>query len=78
MIHRYEGKTPKIHDTAWVAGSADVIGDVELGPEASIFFQCVVRADVCHVRIGARSNIQDHCTIHVTRDTHPTIIHEET
>jgi carbonic anhydrase/acetyltransferase-like protein (isoleucine patch superfamily) len=77
MIHRYKGNTPKIHDTAWVAESADVIGDVELGPEASIFFQCVVRGDVCHVRIGARSNIQDHCTIHVTRDTHPTIIHED-
>ncbi len=77
MIHAYDGKSPKIHDTAWVASSADVIGDVELGDEASIFFQCVVRADVHHVRIGARTNIQDQCTIHVSKGTHPTIIHED-
>jgi len=60
-----------------VAASADVIGDVELGPEASVFFQCVVRGDVNYVRIGARTNIQDQCTIHVSRDTHPTVIHED-
>ena len=77
MIHSYKDKSPKIDPTAWVAGSADVIGDVELGAEASIFFQCVVRADVHYVQIGARTNIQDQCTIHVSRGTHPTIIHED-
>jgi carbonic anhydrase/acetyltransferase-like protein (isoleucine patch superfamily) len=77
MIHAYDGKTPKIDPTAWVAQSADVVGDVELGAEASIFFQCVVRADVHRVRIGARTNIQDQCTIHVSKGTHPTIIYED-
>lgn len=77
MIHSYKGKTPRIHEAAWVAASADVIGDVVLAAEASVFFQCVVRGDVNHVRIGARSNIQDQCTIHVSRATHPTIIHED-
>lgn len=77
MIREYKGKSPAIHDAAWVADNADVIGDVEIAADASVWFQSVVRGDVCPVRIGARSNIQDQCTIHVTRDTCPTIIHED-
>jgi carbonic anhydrase/acetyltransferase-like protein (isoleucine patch superfamily) len=77
MIHCYQGKTPLVHDSAWVADSADVIGDVELGADASVWFQTVIRGDVSYVRIGARTNIQDHCTIHVTRDACPTIIHDD-
>jgi len=77
MIREYKAKLPEIHPRAWVADNADVIGDVVLAEDASVWFQSVVRADVSYVRIGARSNIQDHCTIHVSRDACPTIIHEE-
>ncbi|MEE8312599.1 MAG: gamma carbonic anhydrase family protein [Candidatus Binatia bacterium] len=77
MIREYKGKRPEIHPRAWVADNADVIGDVVLAEDASVWFQSVVRGDVSYVRIGARTNIQDHCTIHVSRDACPTIIHED-
>lgn len=77
MIRRFNGILPDVHETAWVAESADVIGDVVLGEEASIFFQCVVRGDVNFIRIGARTNVQDHCTIHVSRDNCPTHIGDD-
>ena len=77
MIREYLGKTPHVHASAWIADDADVIGDVELGEDASVWFQAVIRGDVSYVRIGARTNIQDHCTIHVTRDAYPTVIHDE-
>jgi carbonic anhydrase/acetyltransferase-like protein (isoleucine patch superfamily) len=77
MIREYLGKLPRVHPSAWIADDADVIGDVELGADASVWFQTVIRGDVSYVRIGSRTNIQDHCTIHVTRDACPTIIHDE-
>jgi len=77
MIKQYLGKSPSIHSAAWIADDAMVIGDVEIGEDASIWFQTVVRGDVSHIRIGKRTNIQDHCTLHVTRDACPTIIHED-
>ena len=77
MIREYLGKTPQVDATAWIADNADVIGDVVIGADASVWFQTVIRADVSYVRIGVRTNIQDHCTIHVTRDACPTIIHDE-
>jgi len=77
MIRDYLGKRPLIHASAWVADNADVIGDVELGADSSVWFQTVIRGDVSYVRIGARTNIQDQCMIHVTRDACPTIIHDE-
>jgi carbonic anhydrase/acetyltransferase-like protein (isoleucine patch superfamily) len=77
MIREYLGKLPVLHAGAWVADNADVIGDVELGEDVSVWFQTVIRGDVSYIRIGKRSNIQDHCTIHVTRDACPTIIHDE-
>jgi carbonic anhydrase/acetyltransferase-like protein (isoleucine patch superfamily) len=49
------GKTPRIHPTAFVAPGCRIIGDVEIGPEASIWYNCVLRADVNFIRIGARS-----------------------
>jgi gamma-carbonic anhydrase len=77
MLKKYLGKAPQVHPDAWVADEAIVIGDVVIGKDASIWFQTIVRGDVAHVRIGARTNIQDHCTIHVTRDAHPTVIHDD-
>ena len=60
-----DGVSPRIAPDAWVAPTAAVIGDVELGAGASIWFHCVVRGDTNHIRIGARSNIQDNCLLHV-------------
>jgi carbonic anhydrase/acetyltransferase-like protein (isoleucine patch superfamily) len=74
MLREYGDFRPRIHGRAWVAPSADVIGDVELAEDASIWFQCVVRADVARVCIGPRSNVQDHSTIHVSRGDVPAII----
>ncbi len=51
-----------------------MIGDVEIGPETNVWFGCVIRGDVCHIRIGARTNIQDGTVVHVTREKGPTII----
>lgn len=77
------GKTPLIHPTAFIAPGAILIGDVEIGPEASIWYNCVLRGDVNKIRVGARSNIQDGSVIHVDspRPGHeggqPTIIGED-
>ena len=61
----YEGKTPRIDPTAFVAPGARLIGDIEIGPEASIWYNCVLRGDVNAIRIGARTNIQDGSVVHV-------------
>jgi Carbonic anhydrases/acetyltransferases, isoleucine patch superfamily len=54
-----------------------VIGDVEIGEDSSVWFGSVVRGDVNYIRIGARTNIQDHTIIHVNTGTHPTILEDE-
>ena len=77
MLREYLGKSPTVHSKAWVADNADVIGDVVVGRDASIWFQSVVRGDVSYIRIGERTNIQDHTMIHVTRDACPTIIADD-
>lgn len=71
IILPFQGKLPKIHPTAFVAPGAVVIGDVEIGPESSIWFGCVVRGDVNYIRIGARTNIQDGTVIHVASGLQP-------
>ena len=58
------GKTPRIHDSAFVAPGCRIIGDVEIGPDASIWYNCTVRGDVNRIVIGARTNVQDHSVIH--------------
>lgn len=60
----------KIAASAWIAPSAVVVGDVTLGEDASIWFGCVIRGDLAPVRIGAQSNVQDGCILHVGA-THP-------
>ncbi len=77
VILRYEGKAPRIAPSAWVAEGAVVAGDVELGEESSVWFGSVVRGDVNHVRVGARTNIQDQSVVHVTGGTHPTVIGDD-
>ncbi|AJK67757.1 gamma carbonic anhydrase family protein [Corynebacterium marinum] len=76
MIIEFEGKKPKIHPTAWVAPTAVIIGDVEIGPDASVFYGCVLRGDVNAIRIGARTNIQDNSVLHVDGDA-PCILGED-
>lgn len=63
-VTTFRGKTPKIDPTAWVAPGCHIIGDVEIGPGASIWYNCVLRADVNAIRVGVRSNIQDGTVIH--------------
>jgi gamma-carbonic anhydrase len=58
------GKAPRIHDSAFIAPGCRIIGDVEIGPDASIWYNCVLRADVFRIVIGARSNVQDGTVIH--------------
>jgi carbonic anhydrase/acetyltransferase-like protein (isoleucine patch superfamily) len=77
MILPYRGRWPKIHETAFVAPSADIIGDVEIGDHSSVWFQCVIRGDVNFIRIGKRTNIQDHSMLHVTRVKSPLVIGDE-
>lgn len=77
MIIPFNGFSPRIDASAYVSSSARVIGDVEIGAEASLWFNVVVRADVHHVRIGARTNLQDQVTVHVTSGRWPTILGAE-
>ena len=84
MILGFEGLTPKIKKSVFIAPSADVIGDVKIGKDSAVWFGCVVRADIHKVRIGKRTNIQDLSMIHVTHytkkdksDGNPTIIGDD-
>ncbi|MDZ4727883.1 MAG: gamma carbonic anhydrase family protein [Leptospira sp.] len=74
MIYTFQGKTPVIAPSAWVAPSADIMGDVVIGEESSIWFQCVLRGDVNYIRIGSHVNIQDMTLVHVSRNLFPVII----
>jgi carbonic anhydrase/acetyltransferase-like protein (isoleucine patch superfamily) len=74
MLRAYRGVSPRVHPTAYIDESAQVIGDVAIGEESSIWMAAVVRGDVHSIRIGRRSNIQDGTIVHVMRMTHPTAI----
>ena len=71
MLYSYKNHTPSIHPTAFIAPSAEVIGDVQIGKDTSIWFQCLIRGDVNSIRIGENCNIQDMTLIHVARDEFP-------
>ena len=77
MMRPFRDKRPQIHPTAFIEESAQIIGDVVIGEESSIWFNAVVRGDVFHIRIGARTNIQDGTVIHVANGTHATILEDE-
>ena len=77
MIRPFLDQTPRLHPTVFVADDAFVIGEVEIGEDASVWFGSVVRGDVNYIHIGARTNIQDHTIIHVNSGTHPTILEDE-
>ena len=77
MIRSFRNQEPKIHETAFIADDATVIGDVEIGDEASVWFGSILRGDVNYIRIGDRTNIQDACVIHVSSKDHPTILEDK-
>ncbi len=70
IILPFRGATPKIHEDAWIAETAVIIGDVEIGAGSSIWYGCVVRGDINSIRIGRNTNIQDGSVIHVNSDRH--------
>jgi carbonic anhydrase/acetyltransferase-like protein (isoleucine patch superfamily) len=76
-LRSYRGVSPRLGARVYIAETAAVIGDVVLGDDVSIWFSSVVRGDCCHIRVGARSNVQDNCTLHVTNTTGPLILEEE-
>jgi carbonic anhydrase/acetyltransferase-like protein (isoleucine patch superfamily) len=77
LIRAFGGKAPRLADSVWVADGAVIIGDVEIGPESSVWFGAVLRGDVNHIRVGARTNLQDYSVLHVTSGTHPTIVGDD-
>lgn len=68
LILPFGDKRPVIHPTAWIAPGAVIIGDVEIGPDSSVFYGCVLRGDVGAIRVGARTNIQDGSVLHCEHD----------
>jgi carbonic anhydrase/acetyltransferase-like protein (isoleucine patch superfamily) len=77
MIRAHRGRMPRVPGSAFVDPSAQVIGDVEIGEESSVWMCVVVRGDVNWIRIGRRSNIQDGAVVHGMLNTHPTVIGDE-
>lgn len=75
LIIPFEGKTPVIDPTAWVAPNATLIGDVRIGPGASVWFGVVMRADMDRIELGAGSNLQDNVVVHTDAGV-PTIVGE--
>src|SRR5262249_54175454 len=74
MLRPYRGVLPRVHPTAFIDDSAQVIGDVEVGEDSSVWMSVVMRGDVHWIRVGRRSNIQDGTVVHVMNRTHPTTI----
>ncbi|MDA1093049.1 MAG: gamma carbonic anhydrase family protein [Acidobacteria bacterium] len=77
MLRSHRSGSPRVASSAFVDDSAQVIGDVEIGDQSSVWMNVVIRGDVNHIRVGARTNIQDGSVIHVQRETHPTVIGDD-
>lgn len=77
MIRSFRGLQPQVPASAYVDDSAQVIGDVQMGEESSIWCNAVVRGDIHYIKIGNRTNIQDNSVIHVRSGTHPTVLEDE-
>ena len=71
-IRAIRGVMPRLHPSVFVAEGAQIMGDVEIGEDASVWYNTVIRGDVNSIRIGSRTNIQDLTMIHVEKGTHPT------
>jgi carbonic anhydrase/acetyltransferase-like protein (isoleucine patch superfamily) len=77
MLKPFNNITPNVHETAYIADDAIIIGDVEIGENASVWFGSILRGDVNFIRIGAGTNIQDGTVIHVSSKTHSTILEND-
>jgi carbonic anhydrase/acetyltransferase-like protein (isoleucine patch superfamily) len=77
MLYQFINKQPQVGPSNFIAPSADIIGDVVLGEESSVWFNVTIRGDVNYIRIGRRSNVQDNSCIHVMNTDGPTIIGDE-
>jgi carbonic anhydrase/acetyltransferase-like protein (isoleucine patch superfamily) len=74
VLRPYRGTAPRVHPTAFIDDSAQVIGDVDIGEESSVWMCTVLRGDVHAIRIGRRTNIQDGAIVHVMSGSHPVTI----
>ncbi len=77
MIKSYQDKTPVLGKSVFVAEGAWLIGDLVIGEDSGVWYQCVVRADVHSIRIGARTNIQDATVIHAVSGKFPTLVGDD-
>lgn len=77
MIRQFRGVHPQIHPSAFIADSAQIIGDVHVGEQASVWFGTVARGDMYYIRIGDRTNVQDNCVLHTRIGELPTILEDE-
>ena len=77
MLRTFRGILPTVDPSAYVDESAQVIGDVHIGPESSVWMNVVIRGDVNAIRIGARTNVQDGSVLHGQTGTHPVSIGDE-
>ncbi|HYR54971.1 MAG TPA: gamma carbonic anhydrase family protein [Myxococcaceae bacterium] len=76
-VRSFRGIAPVVHPSCFIESSAQLIGDVQLGEQSSVWFNSVLRGDVQKIRVGRRSNIQDLCMLHVVRDRWATQIGDE-
>jgi carbonic anhydrase/acetyltransferase-like protein (isoleucine patch superfamily) len=77
MIRRFREREPQIHESAFIDESAQVIGDVHIGEQSSVWCNAVLRGDMYYIRIGNRSNIQDNSVVHTRTGEFPTILEDE-
>jgi carbonic anhydrase/acetyltransferase-like protein (isoleucine patch superfamily) len=76
-VRSFAGKSPRFGCRVFVASTAVIVGDVDLGDDASVWYGAVLRADLQEIRIGARSNIQDNAVVHVDEPDFPTLVGED-
>jgi carbonic anhydrase/acetyltransferase-like protein (isoleucine patch superfamily) len=74
VLRPFRGVAPRVHPTAYIDDSAQVIGDVDIGEESSVWMCAVLRGDVHSIRVGRRTNVQDGAIVHVMSGSHPTTI----
>lgn len=73
-LYTVDGKLPKLGARVFLAPSAELAGEIEVGDDASFWFHTAARGDVNWIRIGSRTNVQDGAVLHVTHETHPLVI----
>jgi gamma-carbonic anhydrase len=74
LIRPFDDKSPRIGADTFVAETASLIGDVEIGARSSVWYGVVLRGDVYHIRIGDETSIQDNTVVHVTSGRHATVV----